>query len=144
MKCIFSLFSCFNDKHVGCVSEIKVGICQLCVLIQGKGKGINNFTLDSCIQVFLRVQLLPFPVLPGTHYSWIGWSNLSEVSFSRKQNYQSYLTFPIYKVGSIGAMWVKILLNEAIAKNSTIHKSNQDLLDHRPIQNHCCCCPTRI
>ena len=25
------------------------------------------------------------PALPGIHYSWVGWSNVSEVSCSRKQ-----------------------------------------------------------
>ena len=32
--CLFSLFSCFDDKDVGCISEIKVGVCNLCVLVQ--------------------------------------------------------------------------------------------------------------
>ena len=32
--------------------------------------------------------------LPGIQYSWVGWSNVSEVSCSRKYNHWCYLTFP--------------------------------------------------
>ena len=80
------------------------------------------------------------PALPGTHHSWVSWSNVSEVSCSRKHNYKSCLTFPNYTAGLTGAMWVKFLLKETT--NSTIQESNQDLLNHKPILNHCCCCPT--
>ena len=38
------------------------------------------------------------------------WSNVSEVSCSRKRNYQNCLIFPFYTAGSTGAMGVKFLL----------------------------------
>ena len=54
----------------------------------------------------------------------------------------SCLTFPNCTAGSTGSMWVKFrLLNEPTTTNSTIRESNQDLLDHRPIPNHCMLLP---
>ena len=93
----------------------------------------------SCRSSFYHPQLVP--ALPGTHYSWVSWSNVRKVSCSRKHNYWSCPTFPNYTGESTGAMWIKFLLKETTTTNSTIQESNQDLLDHRLIPNHCCCLP---
>ena len=96
----------------------------------------STWSRFSCGSSFYLPQLIP--ALPGTHYSCIGWSNVGEVSCSRIHNYWNCLTFPNYTAGLTGAMWVKFLLKETwTTTNSIIWESNQDLLDHRPIPNHC-------
>ena len=62
---------CFNNKDVGHVSEIKVGICYLCVLIQGKGKVLIILpwiaaSRFSCGSSFYLSQLMPaLPITAG-------------------------------------------------------------------------------
>ena len=53
--------------------------------------------------------------LPGTHYSWVGRSNVSNVSCSRKHNHWFTSYSPINTAGPTGAMRVKFL---AQGKNS--------------------------
>ena len=78
----------------------------------------------------------PFPALPGTHYSWVGWSNVSNVSCSRKHNQWCCLAFPNYNTaGSNGAM--------ANASNIPCYSKQQcwgSNQDHRQTPNHLCHC----
>ena len=98
---------------------------------------------------FHGVQLLSFPANTSTaiHPLQLGRLEQCEWSFLLKETQllelpQYSLTFSIYTAGLTGVMWVKFLLKEATTTNSIIWESNQVLLDHRPIPNHCCCCPS--
>ena len=78
------------------------------------------------------------PVLSGTHYSWVGRSNVSEISCSRKNTITGFAWHsPINRAGSTGVSLSKelSLLRETIV-NSIIWGSKQDFWDYRLTPNH--------
>ena len=88
----------------------------------------------------MRVQLLPspaMPALPGNHYSWIGWSNVRKFFAQGNQ----LLVLPHIPQLYSWVDWSNVGKVLAQATNSTFWESNLDLLNHRPILNHCILLP---